>query len=146
MHHIWSDWKFKLALKINQLRRLWQVHSVSFHCPPLSIHSAAQTNERTGKDLLCWTIQLLCQNIKRSQCTVVWVTLQSRKKYLPCRLKPLQAGKHTAWEGEPMRCRKFVHWSWGQFCFWRLIQVTADPSAERSTGGTWQLQWLYLFH
>lgn len=69
-----------------------------------------------------------------------------QEKHLSCRLKPLQAGKHTAWEGEPMRCRKFVHWSWGQFCFWRLIQVTADPSAECSTGGTWQLEWLYLSH
>lgn len=145
MHHIWRDWKFKLFLKIYQLRRLWQVHSVSFHSPPLSIHSAAHTNERTGKDLLCWTIQLLCQNIKISRCTAVWVTFQSRKNISPVDLN-LFKQENTAWEGEPMRCRKFVYWSWGQFCFWRLIQVTADPSAECSTGGTWQLEWLYLSH
>lgn len=146
MHHIWRDWKFKLFLKIYQLRRLWQVHSVSFHSPPLSIHSAAHTNERTGKDLLCWTIQLLCQNIKKISGHCSMSDFPKQEKHLSCRLKPLQAGKHTAWEGEPMRCRKFVHWSWGQFCFWRLIQVTADPSAECSTGGTWQLEWLYLSH
>lgn len=98
---------FRLFLKINQLRRLWQVHTVSFHSPPLSIHSAAHTNERTGKDLLCWTIQLLCQNIKRSQCTTIWVTFQSRKNISPVDLNLFKQentlpGRESQWDAESL--------------------------------------------
>lgn len=113
---------FRLSLKINQLRSLWQVHSVSFHSPPHSIHSAAHTNERTGKDLLCWTIQLLCQNIKRSRCTAVWGSFQSRKNIFPVDLNLFKQentppGKGSLWDAESLYIGaevNFVSESWSK--------------------------------